>query len=80
MAVYELEGLVGIGGEEEHAPVRVPSRGLMGEDDVLLVVDELNDNLGGNVPILDDARETLAQAASMYHGCRHGGVASDMSG
>jgi hypothetical protein len=68
VAVHELEGLVGIGGEEEHAPVRVLFRGLMDEDDVLLVVDELSDNVGGNVTILDDAHETHAQAASNYHG------------
>ena len=73
VAFYELAGLAGIGGEEEHAPVRVPSRGMTVEDDVLLFLDALNDNIGVNVPILDDARDTRAQAASMYHGCRHGG-------
>ena len=60
MATHELEGLVGIGGEEEHAPIRVPSLGMTVEDDVLVVVDELSDNVGVNVPILDDARETRA--------------------
>ena len=73
MAFNELEGLAGIGGEEEHAPVRVPFRGMTVEDDVLIFFDLLNDIVGGKVPILDDARDTRPQAASMYHGCRHGG-------
>ena len=69
VAAHEQEGLAGIGGEEEHTPVRVPS--LRGEGDVLLVVDELSDNVGGKFPILDD--DDQRQAASLYHGCRHGG-------
>jgi hypothetical protein len=62
VAAHELEGLVGIGGEEEHAPVRVPSRGMTGEGDVLLDVDDFRDNVGGKGPSLDDASDTLVHA------------------
>ena len=73
VAVHELEGLAGIGGEEKHAPVRVLSRGMWDEGDVLLHVDDFSDSdiVGGrrrrHRPVVpaEDARDGDR--------CRHGG-------
>ena len=54
-----MEGLVGIGGKEKHAPIRVLSRGMWDEFDVLHDVEDISDSdiVGGRGPILDDARD-----------------------
>ena len=64
LATHEMEGLVGIGGKEKHAPIRVLSRGMWDEFDVLHDVEDISDSdiVGGRGPILDDARDARAHA------------------
>ena len=51
---HEVEGLVGIGGEEKHAPDRVLSRGMWDEGDVLLLVDDSSDSAFSDSDLVGD--------------------------